>query len=177
MQDRGWGIGALIDSCPSLLPPSLLPSLPPLSSLPPSSFPLSIHLLPSLPSPSLPYSNQKTLHDSCQSRLGDLQNQLNQYDKLEEGLEVPQRFIDRTTSLQEQYANLLSRGDRQRDEVVQTVNSWEEFVAGVDELTSWVRSEVEPELAELRELENFAMEFSSHQARLEVSNLLGMLGI
>lgn len=112
-----------------------------------------------------------SLHDSCQSRLGDLQNQLNQYDKLEqEDLQVPQRFKDRATSLQEQHVDLISRGERRRNEVTQMVNSWERFVAGLEELSGWLRSEVDPELAELRELENFAMEFSSHQARLEVSD-------
>ena len=85
---------------------------------------------------------------------------------------MPQRIKDKAALFWEQFADLVSREERRRKEVEQTVNSWEEFVAGMDDLSGWLRSEVDPELAELRQVEDFAMEFSSHQARLEVSNLL-----
>ena len=61
------------------------------------------------------------------------------------------------------------RGQRRAEEILERVRSWEEFTAGVEELSDWVRSEVEPELAELSGVEGFAMEFSSHQSRLKVS--------
>lgn len=83
---------------------------------------------------------------------------------------MPQRFKDKVDSLSEQFDELSSRGDQRTNQIKQTVRSWEEFIAGVEDLTKWVRSQ-EMELAELRTVEMFAMEFSSHRTRLEVSNL------
>ena len=82
---------------------------------------------------------------------------------------MPQHFKDKAAALLAQFRDFSSRGERRSDEITQVVESWEEFVANVDMLTEWMRSEVNPELTELKEVENFAMEFSSHQTRLEVS--------
>lgn len=111
------------------------------------------------------------MNNSCQSFLEDLQNQLNQYEQLggEDDLQVPQHFKDKAAAMLAQFRDFSSRGERRSDAIVHVVKSWEEFVASVDVLTEWMRSEVNPELTELKEVENFAMEFSSHQTRLEVS--------
>lgn len=118
---------------------------------------------------------QMVLQNACRTCLGDYQNQLNQFGVLEEDggeLQVPQRFRDSMQSLQEQYHALSARDKQRINKVAETVASWEEFRGGLEELTSWVRSE-EMELAELRGLESFAMEFPSHKTRLLVSPAQG----
>lgn len=118
---------------------------------------------------------QRVLQNACQTSLSEYQNQLNQFDKTEAGvddsgeLQVPQRFRDNMQSLQEQYHTLSSKDQQRINKIGQTLASWEEFHKRLEELTQWVRS-VEMELAELKGLESFAMEFLSHKTRLQVSS-------
>ncbi len=121
------------------------------------------------------------MQNACQSCLSDYQNQLNQFDMSEAdgsaggggdggggGIQIPQRFRDSVQSLQEQFQTLSARGKQRSNQIAQMVASWEEFDGRLEELTRWVRSQ-EMELVELRQLESFAMEFSSHRTRLQVS--------
>ena len=85
-----------------------------------------------------------------------------------EELQVPQRFRDNVQSLLEQYHALSSRDEQRANKIAQTLASWEEFQERLEELTRWVRS-VDMEMAELRNMESFAMEFPSHKTRLQVS--------
>ena len=84
---------------------------------------------------------------------------------------MPQRFRDKVNTLSDQFDELETRGTQRTNQIRQSVTSWEGFIAEVGELMRWVRSE-ELEMVELRCVEKFAMEFSSHRARLEVSNLV-----
>ena len=114
------------------------------------------------------------MHGTCQTCLSDYQNQLNQFDKSEAAVEdsgelqVPQRFRDNMQSLQDQYQTLSSKDQQRVSKIAEMLVSWEEFHVSLEELTKWVRSN-EMELAELRGLESFAMEFPSHKTRLQVS--------
>lgn len=115
---------------------------------------------------------QVTLRSLCQSCLRNLTNQLEHYEGLGlEGIQVPLRFKERAEQLLQIFEQLSSRDEQRTNQIEQTVRSYQEFVAGIDELGRWVWSQG-VELAELREMEKFAMEFSSHTTRLEVSNLL-----
>ena len=88
-----------------------------------------------------------------------------------EDIKVPQHFKDKTASLSEDFGRLSSKDEEQTNEITVTLNSWMEFSEGLDKLIEWVRSQ-RPEVESLKVVQEFAIEFSAHQTRLQVSNLV-----
>ena len=107
------------------------------------------------------------------SSISNFHNLLNQSDGSggADGIQVPQRFRDFIDTLSDQFDELASRGGERTSQIKKAVKSLKEFHTQLDELVEWVWSQ-EAELEDLKVMERFAMEFSSHTTRLEVSNLL-----
>lgn len=105
------------------------------------------------------------------SSISNFHNQLNQSDGSggADSIQVPQRFRDFIDTLSDQFDELASRGGERTHQINKAVESWNKFRAELEELRNWVWSQ-EAELEDLRVIERFAREFSSHTTRLEVGN-------
>lgn len=109
--------------------------------------------------------------------MNELKNRFNQYEGMDVGggqLTIPQHFRNKSENLLDEFDGLLSRDEEHSKVISSLVKSWPEFVRNMEMLTSLVE-EQNIELCGLKVVEDFAMEFSSHQMQLQVSNLVSNL--
>ena len=110
-------------------------------------------------------------HNECRSSLSSFRNVVEEgHQESEHGVTVPKHFDNKILTYQDRFSELADSSAQWKAKIMAIVASWEKFCSDLDELSEWLQSQ-NMELESLQVVEEFANEFSSHQARLSVSGL------
>ena len=107
-----------------------------------------------------------TLHNRCQSSLSNQQNLFDRYSG-DPDLPVSIHLTERAQCCDEEFQKLSVRAEQRTNQITEITESWLKFERGMKRFTPWLRTSYS-ELSGLRVVENFVLEFSSLEDRLQV---------